>query len=49
MGHALAHRLHFIWQAEETQTWGNPFFVFLGVTQADNVPIGQNEHQVRGA
>ncbi len=51
MGHTRAQLLHFIWHVELTNILryfeGNaPFF---GVAQDERVPMGQNEHQVRGA
>ena len=51
MGHTLAQLLHFIWQVLATCMFVNPFGAgsFFGDTHDDSVPIGQNEHHVRGA
>lgn len=51
MGHTRAQLLHFIWHVWDTCIFVNPFGtgVFLGDTHDDSVPMGQKEHQVRGA
>jgi len=51
MGHTRAQLLHFIWQLLATWTLVKEpgKGLFLGATQLEMVPIGQNEHQVRGA
>ena len=51
MGHTLAQLLHFIWQEASTLTLVNAFGngAFFGVAHDESVPIGQNEHHVRGA
>ncbi len=51
MGQTLAQFLHFIWQELSTWTLVNAFgnAGLFGVTHEERVPIGQNEHQVRGA
>ncbi len=51
IGQTLAQLLHFIRHDESTVTLVNALGNgdFLGVTRAESVPIGQNEHHVRGA
>ena len=51
MGHTRAQLLHFIWQALDTCTFVNASGIgsFLGATQRDIVPMGQNVHHVLGA
>lgn len=51
MGQTRAQLLHFIWHALDTCTLVNALGngAFLGATQFEMVPIGQNEHHVRGA
>ena len=51
MGHALAQFLHLVVQDEATFTLVKAAGkgALRGVPHDDSVPIGQNEHQVRGA
>ena len=51
MGQTRAQLLHFIWQALDTWMFVNALGngAFLGATQLEMVPMGQNEHHVRGA
>lgn len=51
MGHTLAQFLHFVLQEASTFTLVKAAGkgALRGVTHDDRVPIGQNEHHVRGA
>lgn len=51
MGQTREQLLHFIWQVDLTKTrrYFSGSRPLRGVTQFERVPIGQNEHHVRGA